>query len=180
MKSTDKIFDGLLVLQCQSGNKKALSLLVKRHHQRLCAHSYRYTKDAEAAKDVVQESWSTIIKKLGSLKNPNSFGSWAMRIVTRKSLDFLNQYRQNRERLKSFQHSSAITEELEEREKTIKRLQEAMRSLPKDQQIVLGLFYRENYSLKEISNILEISTGTVKSRLYHAREKLKSILNTKS
>ncbi len=55
----------------------------------------------------------------------------------------------------------------------LQKLQLMIRVLPKDQQVVLRLFYTEEYSLKEISEILEISVGAVKSRLFHARERLK-------
>jgi RNA polymerase sigma factor (sigma-70 family) len=58
-------------------------------------------------------------------------------------------------------------------------VQKAILSLPANQQVVLRLFYTEGYSLNEISDILEIAVGTVKSRLFHGREKLKTILKNK-
>ncbi len=66
----------------------------------------------------------------------------------------------------------------EEKNTEIIKLQQAIKSLPNNQQIVLRLFYTQEYSLLEIGNILDISVGTVKSRLFHAREKLKTILKT--
>ncbi|WP_425236554.1 RNA polymerase sigma factor [Ulvibacterium sp.] len=172
----NKVFDALLVLQYQSGDKKALGLLVKRHHAKLCRHSYWYTHDLDAAKDVVQDSWSIIITKLGSIRDPNAFGSWAMRIVTRKSLDFLNRNKNDREKLASYRNTPHNLGAEEDKESDLIRLENAIRLLPKNQQVVLRLFYTEEYSLKEISTILEISIGTIKSRLFHAREKLKTIL----
>lgn len=172
----NKIFDALLVLQYQSGDKKALGLLVKRHHTKLCRHSYWYTHDLDAAKDIVQDSWSIIITKLGSIRDPNAFGSWAMRIVTRKSLDFLSRNKNDREKLAGYRNTPYDLDPEEDRESDLIRLENAIKLLPNDQQVVLRLFYTEEYSLKEISTILEISIGTVKSRLFHAREKLKAIL----
>lgn len=174
--SSNKIFDALLVLQYQSGDKKALGLLVKRHHTKLCRHSYWYTHDLDAAKDIVQDSWSIIITKLGSIRDPNAFGSWAMRIVTRKSLDFLNRNKNDREKLEDYRNTPYNLDSEEDRESDLVRLENAIKLLPNDQQVVLRLFYTEEYSLKEIGTILEISIGTVKSRLFHAREKLKAIL----
>nr|WP_298793556.1 RNA polymerase sigma factor [uncultured Allomuricauda sp.] len=176
MKTTEKAFDGLMVLEFQSGNKKSFPVLVKRHHLRLCKHSFRYTKDVEASKDVVQDSWNAIINKLHTLKDPNSFASWATRIVTRKSLDYVKNVKYHRNKVETYYHETKITETNDEREIQIKRLLSAIRSLPQNQQMVLKLFYVEDYSLKEISSILEISVGTTKSRLFHAREKLKTIL----
>lgn len=176
MSDSDKIFDGLLVLQYKSGNKKAISLLVKRHHKRLCKQAYWYTHDMDKAKDITQECWGIILRKLETLKDPNLFGSWALRIVTRKSLDFLNHEKREVQERNELQLSSLIEEEKPSNDEAITLLQKAIVELNKDQQHVLRLFYKEGYSLKEISDILSISEGTVKSRLFHAREKLKTIL----
>lgn len=173
MGSSNKIFDGLLVLQYRSGKKQALNLLVTRYHKKLCSHSYGYTHDIDASKDIVQDCWGSIINKIDNLKEPNRFGSWAFRIVTRKSLDFINKKKREIEKLNAYKNlPSDDTIELDN-ESVLKKLQGMIRGLPKDQQIVLRLFYTEEYSLKEISEILEISLGTVKSRLFHARERLK-------
>ena len=176
MKTPEKVFDGLMVLEYQSGKKKALSILVKRHHLRLCRHSYRYTEDIEAAKDVVQEAWKTIMGKLHTLKDPNSFGSWATMIVTRKSLDHIDRVKRNRKRNENYGQENWENDDTDGNATDIKRLQSAIKELSHDQQMVLRLFYTESYSLKEIGEILEISVGTAKSRLFHAREKLKKIL----
>ncbi len=170
------IFDALLVLQYQSGDKTALGMLVKRHHNKFCSHANWYLGDLDASKDVVQDCWGIIINKLGNLRDANSFSSWAMRIVTRKSIDFLKQNSNKREKLKQYEYTNLEGTNSEEKSTEIIKLQQAIKSLPNDQQIVLRLFYTQEYSLIEISNILDISVGTVKSRLFHAREKLRTIL----
>ncbi|MGB5499335.1 MAG: RNA polymerase sigma factor [Maribacter sp.] len=175
----NKIFDALLVLQYQSGDKKALGMLVKRHHNRFCNHANWYLHDLDASKDVVQDCWGIIFNKLVNLRDPNSFSSWAMRIVTRKSIDYLKQKITKREKLKQYQYTNLEGTKNEENTEIIK-LQQAIKSLPNNQQIVLRLFYTQEYSLIEIGNILDISVGTVKSRLFHAREKLKTIYKHRS
>ena len=67
----------------------------------------------------------------------------------------------------------------DEKKKLKVALLDAIKQLPVQQQEVLKLFYTEDYSLKEISQLLHISVGTTKSRLFHAREKLKLILKEK-
>ena len=171
----EKVFDSLLVLQYKSGDKKALGILVKRYHRRLCRHSYGYTHDIDSAKDIVQDCWNIIINKIDFLKDPNAFGSWAMRIVTRKSLDYVNKKTKDRERVNEIPPLKQDDLEIEH-SLMMQKLSRAITSLPQDQQTVLRLFYTQEYSLKEIACILEISIGTVKSRLFHAREKLKTIL----
>ena len=180
MKTTRFVFDGLMVLEYQSGNTKSLSVLVNRHHNRLCRHSYRYTNDVEASKDIVQDSWRVIIKKLNTLKDPNSFSSWSTKIVTHKSLDYLNKLKTSQRNLKSYaENNQEQMPRANDDAGKVSQLLSAIKELPENQQMVLKLFYTEEYSLKEIAEILEISAGTTKSRLYHAREKLKKILKDK-
>ncbi len=176
MGNTDKIVDGLLVLQYQSGSNKALSLLVGKHHPKLCRHAYWYTHDLDAAKDIVQDCWGIIMKKVTGLRDPNRFGSWALRIVTRKSLDYVNKNIKERDGLVEFGRTNDQDTNTYYNESDLDKLRTGVRTLPRDQQQVLHLFYMEDYSLKEISTILGIPPGTVKSRLYHAREKLKTII----
>jgi len=173
--SAQKIFDGLLVLQYRTGNKKALSQLVKRHHKNMCAQAYWYTKNSDVSEDIVQDCWGIIMNKLEGLREPNSFGSWALRIVTRKSLDYVNR---NAKQVKQRKTETFVDDDESDGFNEDKRqdVRNAIARLPEEQQIVLRLFYTQEYALKEISEILEISVGTVKSRLFHAREKLKTIL----
>ncbi|MGB5782052.1 MAG: sigma-70 family RNA polymerase sigma factor, partial [Eudoraea sp.] len=73
-----------------------------------------------------------------------------------------------------------VDNDLDHKESDLVKIYTAIKGLPRDQQVVLRLFYLEEYSLREISEILNKSEGTVKSRLYHAREKLKIILKNRN
>ncbi|MGB5460034.1 MAG: RNA polymerase sigma factor, partial [Eudoraea sp.] len=154
MGNAKKIFEGLLVLQYRSGNKKAFSLLVNRYNSKMCNHAYWFTYDKDIAKDIVQDSWGLIIKKLPNLKKPDSFGSWAMQIVTRKSIDYLNKNQRDREKLKEYYKEPKVENDLNHKESDLAKVYTAIKGLPQDQQVVLRLFYLEEYSLKEISEIL--------------------------
>lgn len=176
MIDPSKVFDGLLVLQHRSGRPNALGILVQKYHPKLCKHSYWYTHDLKASEDIVQDCWTIIIRKMDRLKDPNRFGSWAYRIVTRKSLDFIKGKNRELASLQEYYKTQKIDDAEDDRKEELQKLLYAKQGLPQGQQIVLRLFYTENYSLKEIGEILDISTGTVKSRLFHAREKLKIIL----
>ena len=177
MKNSKKIFDGLLVLEYQKGNREALDMLVKRYHKDFYRFAIWYTRDVELARDIVQDGWTTIIKKMNTLKNPNSFKSWALQIIIRKSQDqFSKTARSKKFKENYIQDTNVHIVPEEERLEKIMQLRDAINKLSFDQQMVIRLFYTEEHSLKEISTMLSISEGTVKSRLYHAREKLKSIL----
>lgn len=178
MGNISGIFDGLLVLEYRAGDNRALEMLVKRHHSGLCRHAYWYTGDPDLSKDIVQECWRLVIDKMGSLKDPNKFGSWAKTIVSRKSMDYLRALQKEREYISnnSTDISSVNRDEHLESERQLELLKSAIKQLSADHQLILRLFYLEEHSLIEIGNILELSVGTVKSRLFHAREKLKSII----
>jgi len=170
--------DGALVLEYQAGNIEALTSLVKRWHKIFCKKAFWIVKDSDVAKDIAQDSWNTIINNIEKLKDPNRFGSWALRIVYNKSIDVINA--ENRKRIKddAYKYEQKLFENGEENNSELLkyRLLETIKTLPEHQQNVIKLFYIQDYTLKEIADILNISVGTVKSRLFHAREKLKLIL----
>jgi len=177
MGKTDSTEDELLVMQYRSGNRLALQGLVKRWHKVFCEKAYWLTKDADASKDIAQESWNTIIIKIDTLKDPRSFRTWALRIVFTKAMDWMRSSQRNKTNLENYYKNYEPTEgEKSDDESLKKALLIAVRTLSSEQQIVLRLFYAEDYSLKEMSSLLEISVGTVKSRLFHARENLKQQL----
>lgn len=177
MNSEQQKIDKQLVLEYQSGNKKALVFLVKRWHKLFCEKAFYILKDADAAKDITQDSWNIIIDKIRDLKTPESFGSWGMRIVYTKSLDLIKAKNRKRNELEGYKYEQTILDVKEDDNESLKSmLLQTIKKLPENQQMVIKLFYVEDYSLKEISDVLNISVGTAKSRLFHAREKLKEKL----
>ncbi|MBR9845168.1 MAG: RNA polymerase sigma factor [Algicola sp.] len=154
-----------------------MAILVKRWHVIFCKKSYWIVKDVSSSKDIAQECWQIIMDKLHTLQKPSSFKSWALRIVYSKSLDALREI--NRKRLNESDYKMTkilVVEESQENTELKAALLKAVKALPEQQQAVLRLFYTEDYSLKDISKLLNISVGTTKSRLFHAREKLKTLL----
>jgi len=176
MKEKEKQSDSLLITQYKSGNTAVLPILVKRYHIAFCEKAYWVTKNRESAKDIAQESWLTIIDKIHTLKDVKSFKSWAYRIVYTKAIDFIKHHKKESENLKSAGFG-VNDDDSRDKKITIQRtLLSAIQNLPKGKQDIIRLFYTEEYSITEIANFLNIPIGTVKSRLFKAREKLKSLL----
>jgi len=174
MNKTNHTEDELLVMQYQSGDGLALQELVRRWHKTFCEKAYWLTKDADASKDIAQDSWNTIILKIDSLRDPARVQCWALRIVFTKAMDWMRSNQKNRKKLEDYhQNYDVETEEHKNDEALKKALLKAISELPIEQQQAIRLFYVEEYSLKEIGDLLKLSVGTVKSRLFHAREKLK-------
>jgi RNA polymerase sigma-70 factor (ECF subfamily) len=176
----DKHIDSGLVNDYQNENPAALVQLVERWHKAFCKKAFFIVKDSEVAKDVAQESWKTIIKKLDSLKDASSFGGWALRIVNNKAIDVLRVQSRLTNTKKELKRTSEIEEPYTENKELKNLLLTSIQSLSVEQQQVVRLFYLNEYSLSEIAEMLQLKKGTVKSRLFHAREKLKIILKAEN
>jgi len=177
----DKIFDELLVIRSQGGDKQALLLLINRWNKKMLSKANILTGDYEASKDIVQECWHAIIRGLNKLNDPSRFGPWVYRIVQGKSVDWIRQKQRSRkvfsenvqtEDLPSFSITSLVEESESETDLAVRKLRAALSKLTGDQRFLLSLHYLENQSLQDISQVLLIPLGTVKSRLFHARKVL--------
>lgn len=169
--------DAQLITSFKEGNKAAINKLVKRWHKTFCEKAYWIVKDRELAKDIAQDSWRTIILQLDSLRDSHRFSAWATQIVYSKAIDSIHQTnKQALNELNYAKETKGLANEPVEDEKIKQKLRQAILELPFKQQHTLKLFYLEGYSIQEISKLLNVSIGTIKSRLFNAREKLKHIL----
>lgn len=163
--------DELLVLQAQQGHKRSLALLVKRWHGKLVRHAHHTIGDKAAAHDVAQETWGAVMRNLPGLRDVGAFKMWIYRICTNKCVSWIRS--QQRDRKLNEQWKTESIEVTAEESPRLARVKLELSSLPLNQRQILVLFYLEELSMKEISACLDIPVGTVKSRLYHAREHLK-------
>jgi len=83
----------LLVMASQGGNAEAFEKLVSLWQKKLWQYAFRLTSDIHAAWDITQQSWLEIIKGLKKLNNPACFKTWAYKIVTNNSIDWLKNKR---------------------------------------------------------------------------------------
>jgi RNA polymerase sigma-70 factor (ECF subfamily) len=128
---------------------------------------------AEAARDVVQETWMGVIRGLRGLRDPAQFSPWIYGIATRKCADAIRA--NTRRRRLDAQTAAGESFRPVENPTTEQQidLTAAIRELPPMHRAVVHLFYREELSVEEIASVLGIPAGTVKSRLHHARDALK-------
>lgn len=163
------IEEQLLVMDAQDGDVKAMEELVSRWQKRLWQHAFRLTSDRQAAWDVTQQSWLGIIKGLKKLHDPANFKAWAYRITTNKSINWI---RKNKAVKKVSIEEIGDRPQAEKKEIGIKEL---LGKLDVRKQVVLSLYYFEQFDISEISVALRIPKGTVKSRLHSARGELKEL-----
>lgn len=176
-RSSDQIFDELLVIRCQEEDQEAVGLLWKRWQPRILKWSFGFLNDQEEAYEIAQESWLSIFKSIHKLKDPALFRFWAYRIVQRRSADFIrNQQRSRKAAEESLIDASTSTQIVSEEEDKVGVMLNIIKELPVLHQEMLRLFYLEKFSVKMISKFLELPEGTVKSRLFYARQELKNKL----
>jgi len=174
-----RIFDEYLVASARAGDASAFSRLAENWQKRLLAHAYRLTGDAELARDVVQDGWADIVRGLPGLKEPSVFPAWAYRIITRRAADAVRRIQRKR-RTEAAYAGEPVAENKSlgkmEMGADSSPLHQAIEKLPSKQRAVIALYYLEEFSITEISVALSVPAGTVKTRLMHARKKLRTKL----
>lgn len=175
MKSTAEIFTEWLVLGCKEGDKKAFNILVKQWHPRIMKQAYWYCKDRLAAKDIAQETWTSVVKGINTIHDPARFSTWLNQIVYHKSIDWIRKTQKIRA-LNKTEVKEALYDINDDEGDDVKKMMFHLKQISEDQKIILTLFYLQQHNLIEIAEILSIPVGTVKSRLFNARETLKKKL----
>jgi len=177
MTQQDRLNDELLVLRCQAGDAEAFALLVDRWQQRLWRHARRLTGNESSAWDVIQETWIGISRGIARLADAAAFPAWAYQIVSNKCRDALRRDRRRREAAETYrewlqreEHEAATAQQQHS------NLREALEQLSGPDRALLSLRYEENFDTAEIACILGVPDGTVKSRLFYARQRLRKYL----
>jgi RNA polymerase sigma factor (sigma-70 family) len=178
-RSTEQIYDEWLVIRCQGGDAKALTELIDRWQRRLKVYTLRMTDGHDETADIVQEIWISVIRKINRLNDPACFPQWVYRIATAKCVDWVRRTKRERYLHRNVVDENDTKEDLlhtGDRDNNLNTLRRAIRRLPPDRQIVISLFYIEELSINAIAESLGIPIGTVKSRLYSAREILRKTI----
>jgi RNA polymerase sigma factor (sigma-70 family) len=177
MTAKDRALDAWLVAAARGGDGRAMARLVELRGPRLLAHATRLLGEREAARDVVQEAWVEILRGLRGLRDESLFLPWALRIVTRRVAREIRR-RQHGRRLADAVKAEAdpSVAEAGPGEVDAARVRAAIAALPPAQAATVALFYLEDLSVSEVATALDVPVGTVKTRLMHARAKLRALL----
>lgn len=174
-----RIFDEYLAASARSGDRVAFARLAERWQPKLLAHAFRLLGEGEVARDIVQDAWADIVRGLSRLDDTRAFPAWAYRIVTRRAADQIR--KRQRERKLSAAYASEVkaasqVEPVAEISADNAPLRAALATLPSEQRAAIALFYKEDFSVAEIAAALNVPAGTVKTRLMHARRKLRAAM----
>ena len=171
-----------LVLSAKNGNKKAFDKLYELTSNEVWFTCVSLLKDEENAKDIMQETYITAFLKLDTLKDEEKFCSWLTAIATNKSKNKLKgkvEYQIDDEVLIAETETDELMlpeEYINKAEKRKVLLQIIEDTLSFNQYQVVLMFYFNELSIAEIAQALEISEGTVKSRLNSSRAKMKTAI----
>ncbi len=171
--------EAALVARTRAGDRDAFGLLVERYAAQARRVARAVLKDPDDADDAAQDAFLSALVKLDQYDPRRPFGPWLMRIVANAATD-----RRRRRSVRSAEPlDPAITgggsrpDTQAERSALGARLREALAELPDRRRIAVVLFDVEGYTHAEIAEILGIPEGTVRSEVFHARRKLRTLLD---
>jgi len=178
-----------LVRRARKGELTAYDELVKRYQERIYATIYHMTSNHEDANDLAQESFIKAFQALASFKGGSSFYTWLYRIAVNKTINFLKQ-RKNRTHMSlndldfNAEHDpdlmALISHKTPRRDAGLSELQEklnaALQKLSEPHRLVVVLHDVQGQSHEEIAKVMDCNIGTVRSRLFYARQQLQSEL----
>jgi len=182
--------DDVLVGWSQQGDVEAFEQLVFRHRDKIYARAMLMMRNEEEALDLSQEAWVKGWQRLHQFQGDSSFATWMTRIIINLCLDQIR--RQKKARSESIEQLEEEgggverqlpmeivnpTEGLEKGELR-RRIDDAMSKLTEAHRVVLVLHEFEGLQYKEIADRVGISIGTVMSRLFYARRRLASLLQS--
>lgn len=164
--------EDLLVIAAQQGNERAFDRLFKRYHKPLLRFAYKLAADRDIANDAVQDTWIKSTSSIRRLKDPRAYKSWLYRSVKWRVVDIQRQrIKRNEQQYPSEIENLEVKQNITIEDKD--ELSVAINQLPPVEKQIIHLFYLDEMTLIEISIVLEIAVGTVKSRLNRARKMLK-------
>jgi len=190
--------DQLLVLRVQSGDQKAFELLVAKYQRRIFRLISRFVRDAALAEDVAQETFLRAYRAIGQFRGDSQFYTWLYRIAVNTAKKSLS----DSARDPVIRESSTISEDgetfvsgeqltdMETPEAVLasreiaRTVNAAMEALPEDLRTAIALREIEGMSYEDIAQAMNCPVGTVRSRIFRAREaiarQLRPLLGTKS
>ena len=186
----DKVSDSQLVARVHKGDKQAFDLLVLKHQYKVHAIISRYIKDFDEVNDVVQEAFIKAYRALENFRGESAFYTWLYRIAVNTAKNYLvsrnrrppsfdvdatnSQY--SEENIQLQDHDSP--ENILYKNELESVINDAVSELPEDLRTALMLREFEDLSYEQISDIMDCPVGTVRSRIFRAREALEEKIKT--
>jgi RNA polymerase sigma-70 factor, ECF subfamily len=172
--------DQLPVTQARAGDPDAWDALFRRYQLPLYVYIFELVRDEQVSLDIVQETFISATRHIGSLREDVRFGSWLFGIAHQKCIQRWRKH--SREESLLDEVGSAPVEfepgpdDLLIRQEHEEELMRLLNELPPPHRSVLLLHFVEDFSIEQISEITRVAPGTVKSRLHYAKKALRQRL----
>ncbi|MBV7410530.1 RNA polymerase sigma factor [Maritimibacter sp. DP1N21-5] len=172
-----RALSAFLVASARVGDRRAAGQLTLLHGDRIAAHAVRLLGDRDGARDIVQEAWVEILRGLPRLRDDHAFLPWALRITTRRVARDIRRRQAGRALASAYAAETDPTvPEDGPGASDAAKVRRAIARLPADQAATIALFYLDDLTVAEVATALDVPVGTVKTRLMHARRKLRDLL----
>ena len=181
----------LLIDDLRAGDMTALAVLVEKYKRIVYRVAFQITKNHDDANDVMQDSFLKVYESIHSFRQESAFETWLYRIVVNQAINLVKRQERRRESPLSGIAEFQIRPDLKqasdlrnnphlsvERKELQKQVTQAVNSLPVKHRMVVILHEFEGLTHPKIASILNCSEGTVRSRLHHARKKLRERLKS--
>jgi RNA polymerase sigma-70 factor, ECF subfamily len=180
MNGNDSRTDEELVELSRTKDQEQYACLVDRYQHRLMRYALGLLRDGHKAEDVVQEAFIKAFINLNAFDTKKKFSSWMYRIVHNEAMNSIKKYHKEIPLLEHFDFVSSqdIEEEFAEKELLV-ALNDCIDGLPVLYSAPLTLYYIEEKSYEEISDILHLPMGTVATRISRAKRLMKKICQKK-
>lgn len=166
-----------LIKQCKANDRKAQLELYQKYCDGMYCVAMRFLKNPDDAEDVMQEAFIKAFLKLDQFRGDVTFGAWLKRIVVNKCLDFIKSRKDKFTEIK--EHMAPVVEddnwEVDDG-LSLDQIKDSMDQLPDKYREVVYLYLVEGYDHSEISEILNLTNNTCRSRLLRGKGHLKQIL----
>lgn len=167
-----------IITQIKNGDEQAFAELIEQYKLPIYKTAKSILNDEDDVCDAIQDTALSIYKNIPNLKNEEYFKTWVIRITINKCYDILKKHKLNNEKmLKAQEDVSELHINFDNNVILQTDLQTTLELLEENLRTVTVLYYYNDLSISEISDILNIPKGTVKSRVFRAREKLYEILS---
>ena len=173
-----------LIRQAAAGNQEAITQLYEWTYSGIYKAVHAMVRDEDSVLDIVQDSYIKGFQNLNQLDKPENYRAWMKRIAINKAKDYLKKKKpilfsemanDDGEELDfRDEHLDHCPDEIMDKQETTRLMNEILDTLGEDQRLVIGMFYYEQLSVREIAEILGCSENTVKSRLNYGRKKVQA------
>lgn len=170
--------DILQILRAQTGDLQAYDVVLKTVQEPLYRYLVRLTGETALAKDILQEVFMLIFRKLPTLNNPALFRAWVFRLASREAFKQLKKRQKENMDATNEQNLENRTEEISDNlyfEPYLEALPDLLNQISIGSRVVILLHFMESLKLQEVAEVLDIPLGTVKSRLAYGLTSLRRL-----